>query len=268
MLFAWLLHRGSPIAFSQSQAAAEAPSTVASPAEVSGERVQLTYNQWLDVLKQEARVAAEKQPPQLVVLAGDSLSLWFPAELLPQPYTWLNQGISGETSYGLLRRINLLDDTKPEIVFVLIGINDLIRGVKGVTLVANQQEIVRHLKRVHPKARIVLQSLLPHGGSRVLEKYGATVFANRPIPKWVYRLPDIPNSQIRKLNQKLALVAEAEGVEYLDLHPLFTDVNGDLLTHLSADGLHLNRQGYEVWRNELQKKAEAKSDATVLERSP
>jgi hypothetical protein len=57
-----------------------------------GQRRQLTYKQWVALLGQEAKVAAESHPKKLMVLAGDSLSLWFPPELLPSGNVWLNQG--------------------------------------------------------------------------------------------------------------------------------------------------------------------------------
>ena len=74
-----------------------------------GKRHKLNYQKWVNILKQEAKVAAEKKPRDLSVLAGDSLSLWFPSELLPDNKTWLNQGISGEKTAGLLKRLNLFD---------------------------------------------------------------------------------------------------------------------------------------------------------------
>ncbi len=204
-----------------------------------GSRHKLNYQQWVDVLRQEAKVAAQKRPQHLTILVGDSLSLWFPAELLPQNRTWLNQGLSGETSTGLLKRLELFDSTQPETIFVMIGINDLIRGVSDETILKNQRQIMRYLKKVHPQTQIVVQSILPHGGE------DAT---------WEGRekLLEISNSRIRRLNQKLQAIAQKEGVKYLDLYPLFAHKQGLLRPKLSTDGLHLNSQGYLVWSSALQ----------------
>ena len=46
-------------------------------------------------------------------------------------------------------------------------------------------------------------------------------------------------------------IANQQGIEYLDLYPLFTDRNGDLSLEFTTDGLHLNPQGYTVWRTAL-----------------
>lgn len=204
-----------------------------------GPRHKLNYQQWLKILKQEAKVAAEKPPEKLTILAGDSLSLWFPPDLLPEGKNWLNQGISGETSEGLLKRLELFDRTKPEVILIMIGINDMIRGVGDEEILANQKQIIRYLRKKHPKAKIVLQSILPHGGEEATWEGREKLLA-------------IPNSRIRKLNEELEKIANQQKIKYVNLHPLFTDKQGDLRREFSTDGLHLNSQGYTVWRTALQ----------------
>ncbi len=251
---ALLLRRGSLTAFSQVNASTvQAIPTKVPPVPEPGQRRQLTYEQWVALLGQEAKVAAESQPKQLTVLAGDSLSLWFPPDLLPQEHVWLNQGISGETSFGLLRRLKLFDQTQPETVFVMIGINDLIRGISADTLLANYREIMLHLKAAHPQAQIVVQSILPHAGSRLPRSpTGSIATHGHQTAPWESRLTVVSNSDIQQLNQTLAAMAKEEGVDYLELYPYFTDSNGDLAAALSTDGLHLNAKGYQVWRSRLQ----------------
>ncbi|MFY7804955.1 MAG: GDSL-type esterase/lipase family protein [Limnoraphis robusta] len=202
-------------------------------------RHQWTYQEWVEQLEREAQAVATNPPKRLTVLAGDSLSLWFPSDLLPSERTWLNQGISGETSAGLLKRLKALDITEPETIFVMIGINDLIRGVDDQTLLNNYREIVRDLRWVHPNTKIVVQSILPHSAEKA---------------SWEGRdrLRTIPNHRIRNLNRELEAIALAEGALYLNLHPLFTDEKGQLRSELSTDGLHLNDKGYLVWMSGIQ----------------
>ncbi|MDR9895429.1 SGNH/GDSL hydrolase family protein [Aetokthonos hydrillicola Thurmond2011] len=202
-------------------------------------RHQLTYEQWLDILQQEAKVAAQKNPQNLTILAGDSLSLWFPIELLPTQRNWLNQGISGETSTGLLKRLKLFDVTKPQTIFVMIGINDLIKGASDEIILDNQRQIILYLQRAHPKTQIVIQSILPRAGESAIWKGGEKLLA-------------VSNSRIRQLNRQLQNTAANEGVKYLDLYPLFANQHGELRPELSTDGLHLNAQGYLVWSSALQ----------------
>lgn len=204
----------------------------------SGERHQLTYEQWLDQLKQEATVAADRQPERLTILAGDSISLWFPSDLLPPDRNWLNQGISGETSSGLLKRLSLFDQTKPETIFIMVGINDLLRGTSDQAILDNQQQIVRELDAAHPQAQIVLQSILPRAEDSNWEGRE--------------RLLSISNQRIQDLNEQLESLARQEGIYFLDLYPLFANPEGDLRPNLTTDGLHLNPAGYQTWSIALQ----------------
>ncbi|HAA29529.1 MAG TPA: lysophospholipase [Cyanobacteria bacterium UBA8553] len=235
-------HWSLPSPVSQSAAATRLSYAIVTstpdPEPEPGNRLQLTYKQWIELLQQEAAVAAAQKPEHLAILLGDSLSLWFPYQLLPPEHTWLNQGISGENTAGLLNRLALFDKTQPEVIFVMIGINDLIGGVKDETILANQRLIIRYLRKVHPKTKIVVQSILPHSAEKL-------TWERRD------RLLSIPNSRIQELNQKLKAIAQREGVIYLNLYPLFTDSKGNLKRELSTDGLHLNPQGYLVWRNAL-----------------
>jgi len=240
-----------PSGVSQSAATTKLSATVAAQESQLGPRHQLNYQQWVALLEKEAQVIAEQPPQHLAILIGDSLTLWFPNELLPSDRVWLNQGISGETSTGLLNRLDILDKTQPEVIFVLIGINDLIRGENDQTILANQGLIISYLQRVHPQAKIVVQSLLPHGGEKVT---------------WEgkQRLLSVSNSRIQKLNQELKAIAQNQGVIYLDLYPLFADAKGNLKAELSTDGLHLSPQGYLVWRNALLVFNQLVLDSTAL----
>lgn len=239
MVYMWQKYHREPMALAQTRPAAATAAIPAAPLPDLGPRQQLTYEQWVDLLRQEARVAAEHPTDHLAVLLGDSISLWFPQDLLPAERAWLNQGISGETSDGLRQRLSLIDQTHPQTILVMIGINDLIRGVDDSVLLENYRAIVRYLRQAHPNSQIVVQSILPHAGK-------GTNWEGRD------RLLTVPNSRIRHLNDALRAIATNQGVYYLDLYSVFTNAQGDLHSSFSTDGLHLNPQGYLVWRTVLQ----------------
>lgn len=197
-----------------------------------------SYQDWLDILQREASDIAEAQPDTLYVLAGDSISQWFPKALLPPQATWLNQSISGEGTQGLYDRLTFLDDTNPKKIFVMIGINDLVRGMDDDTLLEQQRRIVKDILWIHPDAEVVVQSILPHGGKAATWEGKA-------------KLERVSNERIRHLNERLAAIVEYEGATFLDLFDLFGTENGTLRPELSTDGLHLNEQGYLVWRTAL-----------------
>ena len=155
-----------------------------------------------------------------VLFVGDSItelghwSEWFP------DVTVANRGIAGNTSAQVVDRLDALG-TRAKTVFLLIGTNDLTLGIKEDAIVANVETIVTHLKSTFAGAHIVVQSVMPRR------------------KRWIAR--------IRSLNARLASVATAHGVEYLDLWPVLADANDELDRSLSLDGLHLNGAGYQRW---------------------
>lgn len=202
-------------------------------------RHKWSYDEWVSQLEREANAVSSTSPDDLSILLGDSISLWFPHDLLPTETTWLNQGISGEGSVGLLQRLDLIAATSPDIIYLMIGINDLLRDVGDDTLLANQQQIIQDLKVMHPDATIVVQTILPHASDRITWEGKSQLLA-------------ISNDRIQDLNRRLAIIAQNEDVEYLDLQPMFSDADGNLRVDLTTDGLHLNDNGYRVWASALQ----------------
>lgn len=189
---------------------------------------QPTHEQWKNLLAQEARAVAKgKGNNRLSILVGDSLSLWFPAGRLPTGQLWLNQSISGETTEDMLKRLQSFAYTRPDQLYVMAGINDLRRGYSDDRILNNLRRIMRQLRRTHPQAKIIVQSILPTA----------------------YDV--IPNDRIRSINQRLAAIAEQERSSYLDLYSLFMDRAGNLRPDLTTDGLHLSHRGYQVWQQVL-----------------
>ena len=202
---------------------------------VQENRPRLTYEEWVDLLGQEIATMAAKNPEHLTILLGDSLSLWFPAELLPGRRVWMNQGISGEKTHTLLSRLHLLDVADVDTVFLMIGINDLIWGQTDEQLLTNYREIMDYLATYHPETKVVVQSILPHGAE-------TATWESRHL------LLELPNERIRAMNESLEIIATDYDAHYLELYPIFANGEGKLRPDLTTDGLHLNRQGYLVWR--------------------
>jgi lysophospholipase L1-like esterase len=190
---------------------------------------QLTYEDWKSLLALEAKAIAQGQGKnRLSILVGDSLSLWFPRQKLPTGKLWLNQGISGDTSSGIVKRLTTFSQTRPDAIYIMAGINDLRKGVSDETILRNHRRIIGSLRRNHPKAQIFVQSILPA------------------------HVSTISNSRIRHLNARIAQIAKQERVNYLNIHDWFTDSDGNLRSDLTTDGIHLSPKGYEVWRFALQ----------------
>lgn len=60
--------------------------------------------------------------------------------------TVVNSGLSGETSTGLVNRLDWVTQTNPDITILTIGANDAIRGIDVTTVEANIREAVKHLQ--------------------------------------------------------------------------------------------------------------------------
>ncbi len=185
-----------------------------------------TYEQWQSLLIQEAKALAYGQGNnRLSVIVGDSLTMWFPTDKLSKNNLWLNQGISGENTTQILRRLKYKDfgQTRPDRIYVMAGVNDLRQGASDQTILANHRQIMRQLQKDHPQAEIIVQSILP------------TRFAS------------IPDRRLRYLNQQLETITIQEGVSFLNLYDIFLNQEGQLRRELTTDGIHLSPAGYETW---------------------
>ncbi|BAY60817.1 GDSL family lipase [Calothrix brevissima NIES-22] len=196
----------------------------------SANKRQLTYEDWKRLLVLEAKaIARSKGTDSLGILVGDSLSMWFPQEKLPAGKLWLNQGISGDTSTGILKRLSAFSETRPDVIYVMAGINDLRKGTKDEVILRNHRRIMRTLRLSHPNTKIIVQSILPT------------------------RLSNISNQRIRNLNTQIEAIAKQEKVTYVNMYKWFTDLDGKLREDLTTDGLHLSLDGYDLWRAEIEK---------------
>lgn len=187
-----------------------------------------TYQQWRQLLALEARAVARGQGnQQLAVMVGDSLSLWYPSDRLPPGTLWLNQAISGETTREILRRLGDFDQVRPQVIYVMAGVNDLKQGASDNDILWNLRRIVWRLQQRHPQSQIIVQSILPT------------------------RSPQISSERIWRLNRQLAAIAREDGAEFLDLYSYLADAAGSLRPDLTTDGIHLNRNGYAAWQEVL-----------------
>ena len=166
-----------------------------------------------------------------ILLVGDSITASFNTrELLPE-FNIINKGLSGNKSAHLLRRLNRdLVASTPELIFILIGTNDIAQGFTDKEILNNIRGILDICsENIHIKD-IFIASVLPTRN-------------NEPRP----------NERIRELNKKIQIIAEELKVNYLDLYSLFVDGTGQLFSDLTNDGLHLNEKAYLKWADFLRK---------------
>lgn len=103
----------------------------------------------------------EKSQPITILALGDSLTeglgvdpednypAQLEAKLKQMGYTnvdVVNSGLSGETSTGLVNRLDWVSQTEPDITILTIGANDAIRGLDVATVEKNIRTAVKHLQ--------------------------------------------------------------------------------------------------------------------------
>src|SRR5690606_5364575 len=111
--------------------------------------------------------------PNAIIFIGNSLTdagRW--NDILPE-LPVLNRGISGDISYGVLARLDEITRHQPKKVFLMIGVNDLKRGVPTANIIENYTRIVRKIKQDCPKTQIYLNSILPVNPDKLLEAFQA-----------------------------------------------------------------------------------------------
>jgi lysophospholipase L1-like esterase len=161
-----------------------------------------------------------------VVMLGDSNTEGVDWHELFPGVRLLNRGISGDTSAGVLNRLDEVIGRHPKVVFLMIGMNDLQAGVSIPKIKSNIGSIVGALAQ--EQIRIILQNV----------PYAA--------PRYRRGL----NDKVSELNRSLADLCNVPGVSCLDLNRLLAD-GGALSASFAWDDLHLNAAGYLVWKKEI-----------------
>jgi len=106
------------------------------------------------------------------------------------PFQVVNAGVSGETSSGLLDRLNWLLRGAFDVFVVETGANDGLRGIPASTLKTNLETALDRIKVGRPEATIVLIQMeaLPNLGARYTSAFHA-VFPAVAREKGVTLLP-------------------------------------------------------------------------------
>ena len=150
-------------------------------------------------------------------------------ELFPQKRV-KNRGISGDTSEGVYDRLDPVVKGKPAKIFILIGINDISRGIEVETIVQNMKRIVEKIQNESPKTKIYIQSILPVNPDFEMFKG--------------HQKPQL----IKEINQQYQNIAKEYNVNYINLYPHFLEEGTDRMNEkYTNDGLHLLGEGYLLW---------------------
>lgn len=145
-----------------------------------------------------------------------------------------NRGISGDNTEGMLARLDEIIEAKPNKLFIMAGINDISLNRPNKKIMANVKEIIARVKQETPQTAIYIQSVLP---------------INTEIIK--YSRLKKKEKQIEKLNKDLRKLAKKENLIFIDIYPSFLVKKRKMDARYTADGLHINEEGYSIWVNQI-----------------
>ena len=174
----------------------------------------------------------ERQPDLMsgVVFIGDDLTEsahW--GALFPEANI-RNQGIAGDTTAGLEKRLSLLSRHSPEQIYLMIGENDGQYGRTSKEVSDSVSRIILLLHAGHPTAQIYLLSPIP---------------SNPDALAW--------NSDLMATYDHLVTRPEikATGVKFIDILSAFVSDTGALRADLYNDDVQFGSHGYAVWASVL-----------------
>ena len=144
----------------------------------------------------------------------------------------LNRGIRSDRISGVLKRIDQVTDGHPQMIFLLIGINDVADSRNTASTIAdNYETLVETIRNKSPESVLYVQSIMPINND--FKRY-KSLFGRESL------IPDI--------NNKLKDVALKHGAVYIDLWPVLADPDsGKMKREFTTDGLHLSGAGYRAW---------------------
>jgi lysophospholipase L1-like esterase len=171
------------------------------------------------------------QPNTGIVFLGDSLTEMGEWNELLNNTLVKNRGISGDTTDDILARLNLITEIKPSKIFLMIGVNDLWQQKSNNNhILENYHTIFESIKTYTPSTKVYIQSMLP-------------------VNNTDFRIFKASNEDIIWLNQQIEKMVKKFNYQYIDLFSHFINNQGELDTHYTDDGVHLNAKGYIRWRD-------------------
>lgn len=140
-----------------------------------------------------------------------------------------NRGISGDTTDRLLERLkeNVLV-INPENIVLLIGTNDIGRGLPLSASVENLENIIRLTKECCPDVNFIIEAVYP-----INEKMRD-------------RFEKRSNKKINEMNNEFIKLCKKYNCVWLDFTDDLKDEKGNLKEEYTYDGLHINALAYEL----------------------
>lgn len=192
-------------------------------------REQRTKRENYRILNEE--IALKNQ----TVLLGDSITDFFNWYELFYDFSKssgqavYNRGISGDTTDRLLERLyeNVLN-IEPKNIVLLIGTNDIGRGLPLSMSVENVSKTIEESKKACPDINFILQAVYP------INRGMRDNFEKRS------------NKKIDLMNKEFIKLSEKYNCTWVDVTDKLKDETENLKKEYTFDGLHLNVNAYKI----------------------
>lgn len=168
-----------------------------------------------------------------IVMLGNSITAGCEWHELMANKNIINRGIMGDGTLDIFNRLSSILPYQPKKIFLLIGVNDLMFHTPQY-IAENYEKIVVNILTLSPNTRLYLESVLPV--HEELRKNG------------------LSNEDIRDLNNLIENIGRKYNLTYIDLFSSFCTKNGALNPNYSIDGIHLNGDGYLVFKRLIEEK--------------
>lgn len=165
-----------------------------------------------------------------ILFIGHSLIEFFDWQERFPGHSAVNLGVAGETTEGLLARLEQIVRTNPsaDLLFLMTGLNNI--AMDDFDFLDSYQLIIHKLSASYPKARIFVNSILP-----TLHEF-------------------IDNKAIENSNRDIRKIADESRAGYIDAYALFVDSNNQpAKEYFSPDCVHLSDGGYRAWSGAMEK---------------
>jgi len=186
-----------------------------------------------NAIKKFEAADAENMPPDNAVLCIGSSSMRMWRDHLEKdlaPLTVIGRGFGGSNTNDVLHYADrIIIPYQPRAIVIYEGDNDVAQGISPEEIAATYAKLLDKIDTELPDCRVYILAVKPS------------------IKRWSMW----PTMQ--RVNALLAeLARERDGVTYIDIAtPMLNDAGEPRPDLFIEDDLHMNRKGYEVWRDTI-----------------
>ncbi|MBF0487642.1 MAG: hypothetical protein HQK98_05715 [Nitrospirae bacterium] len=182
-----------------------------------------------------------KSSGEKIVFLGDSLTAFADLNEMFPDGNIINRGVYGDTSRDMYNRLGAVIHDAPKKIFIMAGINDIIRGQSVDGLILTYNKILNVLISRLPNTEIYVISILP-----------VNIEVEPPDLYIKYNL--YINTNVIIANEKIKQTVVKYKIKYLDIYGAFVYTGTIKLNPpLTNDGVHLTHEGYATWKRQIER---------------